>query len=381
MKSILFLLPSFDVGGTTVSVKNLLLTLPKDKYRCHVLALYPFGKLHDLYNDESIISSDLVLNSLFSASWKLEDKKWKWLAAMTLRVFSRKIKLFKKFLFRKEAAKLLQQYDFDTIVACQEGLATEFGSYFNNKNQIAFVRCDYSKYLKGANIATEYAIYDTYKNIICVSDEMRKIFVDTYPGFNSRTKRIFNAQSPEFIEKMAEASEDFKFSDRCFNIVSIGRFAPIKRFSYIPIVAKKLRGYGIEFKWYIIGDGSERERIEKMIVENEVTDFVECIGIKSNPFYYIKKADLVVCLSESEACPRIINEAKILHTLIVCTDFTSAHEYIESGKNGVICSIEEVDKWIYKILTDKILNQSIKEEITQFRFDNKEILASLGQIL
>ena len=43
---------------------------------------------------------------------------------------------------------------------------------------------------------------------------------------------------------------------------------------------------------------------------------------------------MVVSTSVSEACPNVINEAKILHTPIVATNFGSVYEFIEDGVNG-----------------------------------------------
>ena len=105
------------------------------------------------------------------------------------------------------------------------------------------------------------------------------------------------------------------------------------------------------------------------------------MGIKTNPHYYIKNADLLVSLSISEACPRVINEAKILHVPVVCTDFDTAKEYIDNMENGIISPIEDIKYSILEILQNGELNNKIKGNISKFNFDNNDIMNKINSIL
>ena len=105
------------------------------------------------------------------------------------------------------------------------------------------------------------------------------------------------------------------------------------------------------------------------------------MGIKTNPHYYIKNADLLVSLSISEACPRVINEAKILHVPVVCTNFDTAKEYIDNMKNGIISPIDEIKYSILEILQNDELKNNIKANISKFHFDNNDIMNRINEIL
>ena len=105
------------------------------------------------------------------------------------------------------------------------------------------------------------------------------------------------------------------------------------------------------------------------------------MGVKTNPHYYIKNADLLVSLSISEACPRVINEAKILHVPVVFTNFDTAKEFIENMENGLIYPIEEIKYSILEILQNKELNNKIRENISNFHFDNEDIMNNINKIL
>ena len=105
------------------------------------------------------------------------------------------------------------------------------------------------------------------------------------------------------------------------------------------------------------------------------------MGLKTNPHYYIKNADLLVSLSISEACPRVINEAKILHVPVVCTNFDTAKEYIDNMKNGFISPIDEIKHSILKIIQNEELKNNIIANISKFHFDNDDILKKINEVL
>jgi glycosyltransferase involved in cell wall biosynthesis len=90
---------------------------------------------------------------------------------------------------------------------------------------------------------------------------------------------------------------------------------------------------------------------------------------------------LLVCLSSSEACPRVINEAKILSTPTVSTNFDTIYEYLEDGKNGIISSLETIQNSIVDILQNKELYSKIKTEISNFHFDNSLLVKKIEKVL
>lgn len=65
-------------------------------------------------------------------------------------------------------------------------------------------------------------------------------------------------------------------------------------------IQKKLLDNGFRTHVYIIGKGEEQNHLEKMIEENDIGDSWTFVGFKSNPYKYVKKADLYVCSSRKE---------------------------------------------------------------------------------
>lgn len=381
-KSILFVIPTFEIGGTVVSTKNLILLLDKEKYDVSVLSMTGIGSMRDMYNDIPQVPTTFILSSLAYNSWKDETKFMKRMLVGIIRKIAKHQNV--RNLIFKYQAKRIYKINYDTIISCQEGICSEFVSHIECCNKIAWVRCDYSKYIKTKNKFQEEEIYSRYDSIVCVSDLTSKKFKEIYPHYSDRILAINNPQSERYIlEQSLNNDHDISFTKKGYTIVSIGRIDPVKRFTEIPQIASFLVAENVEFRWYIIGDGSveEKKQIKQNIIKENVEDYVICLGLKTNPHYYIKNADLLVSLSSSEACPRVINEAKILHTPVVCTDFDTAYEYIDNMENGIISPLNEIHQSILQMIQDRDLHHKITNNISDFHFDNDEIMNRIYEIL
>ncbi|MBO5810591.1 MAG: glycosyltransferase [Bacteroidales bacterium] len=380
MKKILIVIPTFGIGGTVVSTKNLILLLDRKKYDITVLCMTGKGSMINTYNNIKQIPTTRILSSLTIQSWKIGNNIIEKLFNGIVRKISKNKKI-REIIFKIHAKKI-DIKNFDTVIACQEGICTEFISYVKCQNKIAWVRCDYSKSV--FNKSVDEIVYSNYNKIVCVSDLTSERFKEIYPQYAKKTIAINNPQSEDYImEQSLNNDNEPLFTRKGVTIVSIGRIDPIKRFSQIPSIASFLLSNSIEFKWFIIGDGSEKEKeqIRQNIIKENVEEHVVCLGLKTNPHYYIRNADLLVSLSVSEACPRVINEAKILHVPVVCTNFDTAKEYIDNMENGIISPIDEIKYSILDILQNGELNNKIKDNISNFHFDNANIIEKIENIL
>lgn len=380
MKKILIVIPTFGIGGTVVSTKNLILLLDRKKYDITVLCMTGKGSMINTYNNIKQIPTTRILSSLTIQSWKSGNNIMEKLFNGIVRKISKNKKI-REIIFQNQAKKIAIK-KFDTVIACQEGICTEFVSHINCQNKIAWVRCDYSKSVY--NKSVDEKVYSNFNKIVCVSDLTSERFKEIYPQYAEKTIAINNPQSEDYIiEQSLNNDNDPLFIKKGYTIVSIGRIDPIKRFSEIPRIASFLALKNLEFKWYIIGDGSkeEKRKIRENIIKEKVEEYVVCLGLKTNPHYYIKNADLLVSLSISEACPRVINEAKILHVPVVCTNFDTAKEYIDNMKNGFISPIDEIKHSILKIIQNEELKNNIIANISKFHFDNDDILKKINEVL
>lgn len=166
-------------------------------------------------------------------------------------------------------------------------------------------------------------------------------------------------------------------------IISAGRIDPVKRFSSIPKIAKELIDRGLCFQWYILGPIAVRDeynRLEANIEKYSVDNYVHYLGNKINPYSYFVNSDLYVCTSESEACPMVFNEAMILNTPVVTTNFGSASEFIHNNKNGFVCDIDGLAKKIFWVLTNDEIYQGLQKELAESHSFNARVLNNINKL-
>lgn len=361
MKKILFVLPYYKMGGTLTSFANLIPVIDKTKYEIDVFALA------NEVDDVSLLPTGVNYLGLNCSDIH---------STSTNPSFKNRIVKFLKYgkriltklgydpsdaIFKKMAKTLSNKYDY--VIAFQEGQPTRMAQYISAANKIAWIHCIYSRLKSMSNSSVSVNVYNKYDKIVCVSHTAANDMIDSEPRWKDKIHVVYNAINHETVT--SKASEDVSFSKKV-NFVSIGRIDPVKRFSFIPEIASKLKDKGISFDWWIIGGVAVQKEYDKLkegIKQYKVQDCVHPIGALSNPYPYIKASDLLVCLSSSETFNYTIAEAMTIGTPVVSTDFPCAFEFLEHGKTGLILPIEYIAEGVIRMLNDKELYKSILHNI------------------
>lgn len=389
-KKILFILPGFTYGGTVFSTLNMISFLRKD-YNIAVLPMTYQGPVIKNYNDAGVeLLPESVKLSALMGRIDREPNKLKKVAYVyykALRRLCSKVGIdYEFYLFKQEAKRIANNYQFDYVASCQEGGSTYFVSCFNKHKKIAWFRSEYSVYknqLSEKELKKEQMLYPLFDKIVCVSQTTRDDFIAYFPNISYKVFAIHNIQFVDSIYEKANQKIDDPFGTDTFNIISVGRFAPQKRFSLIPQIVRELMKRNINFKWYIIGDGNmagEWDKTQSNIEKYDVADRLICIGSRLNPYPYIASADLSVTPSYYEACPRVVIEAKILHVPVVCADFSSASEFVTSDVDGYVDTIDMIVNPIAQLITNKKLYDRIKSECNKYSIDNNFLYEKLIEI-
>ncbi len=387
MKHILFIITSFRHGGTNKSLENLLSLINTEIYTADLFVMEHFGPYKEMLPNCTILPEDKWLNALIANynDTKGEARLRSFVIKM-LRILCSKLKCnITDLLYKKIANSLLKGKNYDAVIAYSEGVPTVFISQMNHQNKIAWIHCDYSSYMTLNNQPNEINIYKSYKSIVCVSEYTKKEFCKIMPSFSSITFSLHNVLNVQDIyEKAKFISSDARFKTNKFTILSIGTFYPIKRLSIIPDIANGLLKRGCNFKWYVIGSIGNKDEFnsfEIKIHNYKISDYLIYLGEKRNPYYYLKHSDLFVSLSLTEACPYVINEAKVLHVPIVCTDFPAAPEFIVDKEIGYITPIDDVVNKIDILINDNDLYQKIKDNSKKNSYNNDELMNKFYKII
>lgn len=123
----------------------------------------------------------------------------------------------------------------------------------------------------------------------------------------------FNLQSIANLAKM-----EIPFSKTKFTFVTVGRLDDGKNHLILLEAIKTL-----DAQLWIIGEGSLRNQLEKFIFDFNLEEKVKLLGLQSNPFAYIAKADCFVFSSNHEGFPNVIVEALSCEKTVISTDCQS----------------------------------------------------------
>lgn len=380
MKKVLFILPNYSIGGINTSLLNLLSFLKKKDIDLRIFVCNPTGVLKDNYLNFKILPSNRLYSILqpFSKDSKLHWDIVKYFIRATLKVLRfANIDLIP--LIYKRAAIQLSKDNYDVVVALQEGPVTHFTSFFKAGILVAWIHSMYERYYEETGFKKETYIYGKFNKIISVSEAACKSFLNLYPQFTDKTICIYNCIDNSAVRLMAKdvsiISDDFKTD--VFTIISVGRIDPVKQFSKIPEIARKLIDAGCKFRWYILGgiaDNKENQLLISNIRELGLEDKVILLGNSTNPYAYLSKSDLLVCTSKSESFNYSLNEAKVLHIPVVTTDFECAKEFVENEYDGVVTPIEDMDLKISELILDTQKYDRMKKNIQEFEYLNESMI-------
>lgn len=116
----------------------------------------------------------------------------------------------------------------------------------------------------------------------------------------------------------------------------------------------------------ILGEGKDREKLEKLAESLGIFDHVAFLGFQKNPFKYMGKASVFVLSSIHEGFGNVLVEAMACGTPVISTDCKSGPgEIIENGKSGILVPVgdyQSLSKAIIRVLADSSLGQSFSEE-------------------
>lgn len=187
---------------------------------------------------------------------------------------------------------------------------------------------------------------------------LKKVF----PEYAEKLHVIYNIISADFMHKLAGRDGGFNDGFVGLRVLSIARLSHQKGLDIaLPAVAK-LKKKGLAFRWYIIGVGPEEQSLKQMAKDLGVENTVVFLGERANPYPYLKQCDIYLQPSRFEGKSIAVDEAMVMCRPILLTDFSTASDQIESGKNGLI--VPMTSEGVAGGLEDLILNEERRLHFT-----------------
>lgn len=235
----------------------------------------------------------------------------------------------------------------------------------NAKRKITWIHNDFLT--TGYEIDKLKGYLDCCQAFYCVSQKLVAEFCERIPEFRDKTEVMYNIVPVDSIlEKAKESAPEFeKLPDGCVKLLSVGRLEAQKGYHIAVEVCRQLKQAGMKFKWIVLGEGTERARLEKEVCENGLQEEMAFIGLRMNPYPYFRECDIYIQTSLHEGYVTTVTEANIFAKPIVCTDVSGAREQIEDGVNGYVTGFnpDEITEKIQSIVRTGI--QGAKENAAE----------------
>lgn len=220
-------------------------------------------------------------------------------------------------------------------------------------------------------------IYSFANKVICVSKAVKEFLVSINEIKSSKGVVIYNPVSiPNIVERNLSNE---------FTIVTVGRLEIVKNQQLLINAFSKINNPSA--KLIIVGDGRERNNLQKLINDLNLNNRVFITGFVSNPEFYLSKAHLFVLPSLSEGFGIAAVEAMLLKVPCLCSNVGGIPEFINEDETGwlfnpnseneLIAKINEIDSSPY----DKIQSTGINGyESVKNRFTNEKYINNLENL-
>ncbi|WP_346868670.1 glycosyltransferase [Clostridium sp. UBA5119] len=351
-KDILFVINSLTIGGSEKSLVSLLNVIDYSKYRVDLLMLRK-GESLDKYIPNEVNILDIPNFYIYLNNENYDKTIVKALLYRMCRIKSsidiRLNKLESKktknnqqifYINQKNILKRIEK-KYDIAIAFAQGFPTYFVvDKVDADNKIAWINCDYKA--TTYNKELDKIFYDKIHKIVAVSESSKDSIINVNKNYTNKIVVIKDIVNPDIIVNMA--TEKIKEIDSNeVNILTVGRLViGYKGYDIAIKTADLLRNSGYKFKWYVVGDGQDKEKLQDLVKVYDLEKYFILLGSRDNPYPYMKKCDIYVQPSRNEGFGLTVIEAKILKKPIVCTNFNTANELIKNEEDGLIVEQDEV---------------------------------------
>lgn len=385
---LLFVIPSLDAGGAEKSLVNLLTELDYTQYEVDLFLLAKNGIFQKQLPDEVQILDSPKLLQWFALP--TVQSFWKFFITGKWKLIYHKLKFIQN-VRRYKDANLAEQKNwkhfkhfipsltktYDAAIGYLEKTSNYIvADRANAKRKIGWIHNDYKKLGLSKEIDADY--FSKLDLVVSVSEECVESLKVVFPQFADKFELIENISSIDQLYKKSNVLIEYQYPT-CF-ILSIGRLSKQKNFPLAIETCKLLKSKGIHLQWLVIGEGELRMQLEQQIIEAGLENDFILLGLKVNPYPYIKNAFIYCQPSLFEGKSIAIDEAKLLCKPIVVTNFSTVYDQISDGQTGLIAEMapESLAEKLEQLFADEDLRKKL---IANLEADKTKAIAKEKEIV
>lgn len=379
MKKIAIVTRKLIAGGIEKALISMLEVMPKDKFDITLFVMARGGEFEEyipkhvkvicLYGEENSIK-EKVIERLKRADiiGAIKVPLYTALSIKAKKVYNQELYL-SKVLPRK-----IEEFDLAIAYHTPASFPVIYVSeHLNAKNKVAWIHSDVEVYKNELESYIDY--YEKFEKIYCVSKYGKDKFDNQYPKMKDKTDVIYNIVNNEQIYNLANKYRVFQDNFYGIRILTVGRLTKEKGCDILPKIISNILEKGFNIRWYIIGDGEERDNITNQIKVLGLEERLILVGTKNNPYPYFKECDIYVQPSRHEGYCLTLAEAKRFNKPIVTTNFVGALEQIEDNQTGLIVKFDsyEIEDSIVKLIQDSKLREKVRNNLEHINYKNNTL--------
>lgn len=386
MKKLLIVNNNMHIGGVQKALVSLLWSI-REHYDITLLLFSETGEcLQDLPPEVKVITPDSgyrYLGMTKHDARSLKDKVGRGFFAAVTRILGRKYAVWLMSLGQRR----LNGYDVAVSYLHNSANKVFYGGcndfvlkHVAAGKKVAFLHCDYLRC--GADTPDNGRQYAHFDAIAACSQGCADSFEQANPALREKVQVVYNCHLFERILADAEAAP-VELTAGKINIVTVARLGREKGVERALRAIAMLGPLREKLHYYIIGDGIQKPVLTRIIAEENLADTVTLCGMLTNPYGYVKAADLLLIPSYSEAAPLVIGESVSLGTPILSTQTSSAREMIEKPGWGWVCENSEAGLagGLEALLRDSAILEERRELLGRCVCDNAEAVAQFKRII
>lgn len=331
---ITFLLLHLGYGGIETATINTANAL-SDKYEVELVSLYKLK-----INQENLINKNVKIIHLYNGEPNKKEfldciKKFKIInlfkeSLKAIKIIYLKKKLIKKYIQSCNSKVIIStRWDFSVLLSKykrENAIAVAQEHHYHNNN---------NKYI---NILSNH--YNNIDYLLALTDALKKDY-EKFLCKNNYTKILVMPNMIVLPNKV--------ISLKTKNVVSVGRLHEAKKIDDLIEIVSKSKNVD---KFYIVGDGVEYKKLDKMINQFNLADKIILTGYK-NKFEIeeiYNNCSIFLMASLTEGLPMVLLEAMSYGIpCIVFENGCSLSEIVEDNKNGYVILNRDKDKFSEKI--------------------------------
>ncbi|QLY27029.1 glycosyltransferase [Bdellovibrio sp. KM01] len=366
MKHIVFLAEHLSFGGAERALVEILNHIDTQKYKVTLIIRDDFGEDNYLLK---LVPNAVQVMFLYKKEEKYINKK-------NLNCFQRFHNYLRK-KFPKYDLKIRFDEAFDLIGHID--LIIDFTSvlikqayYFRRYRKVYWIHGP-KTHMDRIELAKFGMRLRSYDLVAAVSGHLKAEVEQLIPRLRGHVVTLYN---PFDFSRIASSSvdetelspDDLKLLNERY-ILAVGRFALEKDYQNLIKAFQILKSEGVNYKLFIIGDGTEKGNVEEFIKKNDMANDVILLGRRKNPYIWMKHSILFVHSANVEGFGLVIVEAMALGKAVVVTDSpVGPREILSNGDYGVLVPPKNpvaMAEGIRKLIKDPGLMNEYQEKSLQ----------------